>query len=126
MFRVFFKFFGLCFCGALVSCVSRAPTECELDKRSGLYPTSFCENVSDSKAAQGSTEKSAALNSNAGLIKASIIPMRSQPIVKRVWMTDQILAGGHWMQGTWIYVEIEPSEWLEEGKSPHKKLGAAK
>jgi hypothetical protein len=89
-----------------VGCVSRAPTDCELDKRSGLYPSSFCEGKADKGAVepvQGATAAS---------VKPNEIPVRSEPLVKRVWIHDQILEGGHWMQGTWAYIEVEPSKWV--------------
>jgi hypothetical protein len=34
------------------------------------------------------------------------------PLVKKVWMHDQILKGGHWMQGSWLYIEVEPARWV--------------
>jgi hypothetical protein len=89
-----------------IGCVSRAPTDCELDKRSGLYPSSFCEGNAD-KSAVGPTQRATAAN-----VKPNEIPVRSEPLVKRVWIHDQILEGGHWMQGTWAYIEVEPSKWV--------------
>jgi hypothetical protein len=88
------------------ACVSRAPTDCELDKRSGLYPSSFCEG----KPENGSVEP--VQGDAPATVKLNEIPVRSEPLVKRVWIHDQILEGGHWMQGTWAYIEVEPSKWL--------------
>ena len=96
----------------IVGCVSRAPTDCELDKRSGLYPSSFCEGKTD----KGSVEPiHGAAASN---VKPNEIPVRSEPLVKRVWIHDQILEGGHWMQGTWAYIEVEPSKWVGTSTRP--------
>ena len=93
------------FLSGVVGCVSRAPTACELDERSGLYPSSFCENVSKNN-------DEFKRNKPIPNIRPSAIPVRSEPLIKRVWVNDQILEGGHWMQGTWIYIEVEPSKWV--------------
>ena len=93
-------------------CVSRAPTDCELDKRSGLYPSSFCKETAD-KGAVEPTQGATAAN-----VKPNEIPVRSEPLVKRVWIHDQILEGGHWMQGTWAYIEVEPSKWVGTSTRP--------
>lgn len=111
------RYFVICFSlSALIGCVSRAPSDCELDKRSGLYPSSFCENTSNS---DDKVEK----NKSVSNIRPSSIPVRSEPLIKRVWVNDQILEGGHWMQGTWIYIEVEPSKWVgSELRQPASNL----
>ena len=102
----------------LVGCVSRAPTECELDKRSGLYPSSDCGSavLSVSLDSQPKTQSAPAL-------QAGQIPVRSQPVVKKIWVSPQIIEGGHWMDGTWLYLETEPSQWL--GSVPRSEMAKA-
>jgi hypothetical protein len=99
-------------------CVSRAPTDCELDKRSGLYPSSFCEGKTD-KGSVEPLQRAAASN-----VQPNEIPFRSEPLVKRVWIHDQILEGGHWMQGTWAYIEVEPSKWVGTTSRPSNLANA--
>ena len=90
-------------------CVSRAPTKCELDTRSGLYPTSYC----DGEQAQG-TSAPQTLAASVRSTHATDLPVREGPVVAKVWVADQVLDGGHWMQGTWLFVEVESSRWSGE------------
>jgi hypothetical protein len=101
-------YFLTCFLIPLGGCVSRAPTDCELDKRAGNYPSSFC----DKGAAQTNLPNSIQSQGNTGPKKPMTIPVREAPLVKKIWVPDQILEGGHWMQGTWLFVEVEPSKWV--------------
>ena len=111
----------------LAGCVSRAPTDCELDRRSGLYPSSFCDKdaAADPRdqpallsASSGSASSGSALGSSAsgGLsdAKPATFPIREQPVVAKIWVRDQVLDGGNWMQGTWLFVEVQPSRWSGE------------
>lgn len=107
-------------------CVSRAPTDCELDRRAGVYPSSFC----DKDAAALPRERPALVGAGIGAAEAkpASLPIREQPVVAKVWVRDQILDGGHWMQGTWIFVEVESSRWSGESAAARsdggKRLGA--
>jgi hypothetical protein len=82
----------------LAGCVSRAPTQCELDRRSGLYPNSYCEG--ESHPLPGVSRD-----------LEPDVPARTPAVIKKVWVSDQMIEGGHWMQGTWVYLEVEPSRW---------------
>jgi hypothetical protein len=109
----------------LGACVSRAPTKCELDKRSGLYPTSYCEE----EQAQNTPASQSITTTTAGVSKSASLPVREGPVVAKVWVADTVLDGGHWMQGTWIFVEVESSRWSGEVrrvKSETPSLGARK
>lgn len=90
------------------ACVSRAPTKCELDKRSGLYPTSYCD--TESASVEANPQK-AEIQGVSTASKNPSLPVRVEPVVARVWVHDQILQGGHCMQGTWLFIEVEPSKW---------------
>ena len=102
-------------------CVSRAPTKCELDKRSGMYPSSFCDGEA---AKQGSTTQAiTSARSNVDL------PVREGPVVAKVWVSDQVLDGGHWLQGSWLLVEVDSAKWSGEVRrvrATSPQLGAAR
>lgn len=100
--------------GAAAGCVSRAPTECELDRRSGLYPSSYCDN----EAAKKAPTASLAVNAVSLSTKHAPVPVREQPTVARVWIHDQLLEDGTLMEGTWAFIEVEPSRWAREGQGP--------
>ncbi len=104
----FFVFFFLS------ACVSRAPTDCELDKRSGQYPSSFCDEK-DAKKDSPAPEVSGSRSLNPS--RKPSIPIREEAQIARVWVADQKIDGGHWMQGTWIFVELEGSRWSGESLS---------
>jgi hypothetical protein len=91
-----------------VSCVSRAPSEYELDRRAGLMPSLEVE-----KAKSGALE----INQMSFTGKSPTKPVRAAPWFERVWVYDQELDGGYWMQGTYVFLEVEPGRWVkpEEG-----------
>jgi hypothetical protein len=94
-------------------CVSRAPTDCELDKRSGMYPSSFC----DKEEAKDGPRPSGISTSRFATDTKPALPIREEAKIARIWVSDQKIDGGHWMQGTWIFVEIEGSRWSGESVS---------
>ncbi len=85
-------------------CASMPDGTYELDRRSGMTPpgAGSPELVVDSMR----TERT--------LGRAASMPARVEPLIEKVWVYDQILEGGHWLQGTWMFVEIEKSKWLPE------------
>ncbi len=42
------------------------------------------------------------------------MPARTAPVVRKVWVADQKLEDGSWVQGTWMFVEVAPARWLYE------------
>ncbi len=105
---------GFLVAGVSAGCVSRAPTECELDRRSGLYPSSYCDSEAAKKAPPAALAAAASPLSS----KPAPVPVREQPTVARVWIHDQLLEGGTLMEGTWAFIEVEPSRWAREGQGP--------
>lgn len=91
-----------------VACVSRAPSEYELDRRAGLLPSIEVEKA-----------KAGAMDLRQGAVdpKSPVKPLRAAPWFERVWVYDQELDGGYWMQGTYVFLEVEPGRWMkaEEG-----------
>ena len=49
-----------------------------------------------------------------GFAPAPLMPARTAPVIRRVWVADQTLPDGSWLQGTWWFMEVEPSHWLYE------------
>lgn len=89
----------------LSGCSSTTPSEFELDRRSGLTPsvslqTQAINNLSDVHVLSDENKK-------------SYMPARTEPVVQKVWVYDQRL-GPNWLQGTWYFIEIEASHWLNE------------
>jgi hypothetical protein len=103
------------------ACVSRAPTDCELDKRAGQYPSSFCDEKDAKKDTPApSVSGSRSLNPS----RKPSIPIREEAQIARVWVADQKIDGGHWMQGTWIFVELEGSRWSGESLSSNENAAS--
>lgn len=87
----------------LGGCVTKFPSNYELDRRSGSTPA-------------GGTPGLESL-SNYSLRDAPMtpeyMPVRSQPVVTKVWVYDRRL-GPNWLQGTWMFIEVQPSQWVTE------------
>lgn len=82
--------------------ITRAPTDYELDRRSGLaLPTDDDKN----------DLKSTKVETTSSLPKSATMPARLPPIVERIWVTDKRIGSG-WLQGTWLWVEVENGKWL--------------
>jgi len=99
---------------AFYSCASRAPTTHELDSRSGLYGNATTEPAYDRELATAQNQKM--------LAKENGAPLRVSPLVTKVWIHDQALEGGHWLAGTWAFIEVEPSRWLRTPDVPGADL----
>lgn len=88
---------------SLASCLRRAPTNFELDRRAGMPVP----------AAAGTTFEEPVWASSTVAPEAEM-PARTPPKIIRVWVADQILEDGSWLQGTWLFLEAEPPRWLPE------------
>ena len=106
-FRKLFPFFILPI--SVSSCLTRAPTTYELDRRAGMLPPT--ENAVKEALAQ--------LDTNSSLRKNSYMPARVGPVVQKVWVTDQHLPDGSLLHGTWLFLEIEPGKWFDEVDNSH-------
>jgi hypothetical protein len=107
-----FKFLTLLGLAPAFSCASRAPTQYELDKRAGLL------SVAESK--EETNQKIVPSSANAAKLdpKKPEIPRRASPWFERLWVYDQETKGGYWLQGTFVFVEIEPGRWIKPGEEP--------
>lgn len=93
-------------------CLSRAPTTYELDKRAGMLPPT--ENAIKTALSN--------LDSNSSLKRSTYMPARVGPVIQKVWITDQHLPDGSLLQGTWLFLEVEPGKWYDEVDNYHANL----
>ncbi len=54
------------------------------------------------------------LHTTSAITPEPMMPARVAPVVRRIWVSDQHLPDGSWLQGTWLFIEVEPSRWLDE------------
>ena len=93
-------------------CATRAPSDYELDRRAGLLPTAEVERLK---------REANDVRQVAGASKVVREPPRSKPRLERIWVYDQELDGGYWLQGTYVFLEVEPGRWLEGETAPGGK-----
>lgn len=85
-------------------CATRAPSDYELDRRAGLTPS----------------DESEAPQMDLTLLphhqKDPKLPFRTPPRLEKIWVYDQELEGGSWLQGTFVYLEVSPGGWSLHGE----------
>lgn len=93
----------------LQACSTAAPSTYELNQRSGLDVSVDNEDFSSEHK----------ISTDLGTLKKTKLapvsprePMRRPPRVEKVWVYDQIINEKEWLQGTWIFVELEEAEWI--------------
>jgi hypothetical protein len=96
-----------------LGCFKRAPSSYELDKRAG-QPLPPAEPQYETKKSLRKQRFEEPLRTTSTIAPAARMPARTAPVIRRVWVADQTLPDGSWLQGTWWYVEVEPSHWLHE------------
>jgi hypothetical protein len=88
----------------LFGCITRAPTTYELDRRAGFsLPKDSILN-----------DELAKMRTSSNVPKAPMVPVRIPPVIEKVWVADASLGEGAKMQGTWMFLEVEPGKWFEE------------
>lgn len=87
----------------LGGCVTKFPTDYELDRRSGSTPASGIPGI----------ESLSNYSLRDAPMTPDYMPVRSQPVVTKVWVYDRRL-GPNWLQGTWMFIEVQPSQWVTE------------
>lgn len=95
----------LVFLSGLGACATRAPSTHELERRAGLSGAGYDEKTYEVDLGRIAAEKAQAKETSA--------PVRLAPLIARVWVHDQTLDDGHWLQGTWMFVEVEGSRWVK-------------
>ncbi|RYZ90539.1 MAG: hypothetical protein EOP04_03625 [Proteobacteria bacterium] len=94
----------------ITSCQTSAPSNYELNRRSGLG----LEQDQGVTPEQSVDKDLSAIRTSRLPAKSAQMPARLPPIVEKVWVYDQIINDGEWMQGTWVFVEVESAKWLPE------------
>lgn len=83
-------------------CLTRAPTDYELDRRSGLTPPG------------GAKERSVTELQKLGAVKSevrpSLVPVRRAARVEKIWVFDQTIEN-RVLQHTWLFVEVDKGGW---------------
>ena len=94
----------------LSGCLRRAPTHFELDRRAGhAVPPAPAQHTPRQGPGDGFEEP---LWAASVVAPSPEMPARIAPVIRRVWVHDQLLPDGSWLQGTWLFVEVEPARWL--------------
>lgn len=92
----------------MTGCATRAPTKFELDRRAGLVPEA------DGQRTVVEAQDLRPLPTSA---KVPAMPYRTSPRVEKIWVYDQELGPNAWMQGTYVFLEVEPGRWSTVGKA---------
>jgi hypothetical protein len=91
-------------------CQTMAESKYELNRRSGL-------GLDEDQGTTGGVvvdKDMASIRTGRMPARAAQMPVRLPPVIEKVWVYDQIINDGQWIQGTWLFVEIEGSRWLSE------------
>ena len=97
-------------CLLMKACATSAPSNYELNRRSGLDITR------DKGETKQETLDRELKNVRTGTAVGTVakMPARLPPVVEKIWVYDQIVNDGQWLQGTWIFVEVDEAKWLPE------------
>lgn len=87
-----------------VSCVTRAPSDYELDRRAGRLPKK--EDKTSYKAI------SKEIHEIKGQNKVPVKPTRIAPRIENIWIYNQELNDGTYLQGTFLFIQIDNGYWL--------------
>lgn len=103
------KYFFLIFLSlSFMGCKTTADSNYELNRRSGL---SISEDLRD---------KTYNVTENEGIktvaIKTATTPEEAKPTlvapkVEKIWLNGQQINEDTWLQGTWIYLQVEKAKW---------------
>jgi hypothetical protein len=104
------RFTMLAIVAVTAGCQTMAESNYELNRRSGLGLEADKGQPADSVL----NKDMAALRTSRMPARAPHMPVRLPPIVEKVWVYDQIINDGQWLQGTWLFVEVEGPRWLSE------------
>ena len=53
--------------------------------------------------------------------RESYMPARVPAVIEKVWIYDHKL-GDNWMQGTWVFLQVDDEKWLPELESDYGNL----
>jgi|GEM_PF-3816310 len=83
-------------------CATRAPSTREMDRNSVFTPALNGNEASVKPASVG-------IMSSVG--KQPSQPQRTAPWIERVWIHDHELSSNTYFQGTYVFLEVQPSYW---------------
>jgi hypothetical protein len=92
---------------SFAGCRTTAPSHYELNRRSGL-------DVSIDAGTAESPMDTSAIRTGRLPAKDPQAPARTAPVIEKVWVYDQIINDDQWLQGTWIFLEVDQARWLPE------------
>ena len=92
----------------LAACQTTAPSNYELNRRSGLGVSL------DTEAKVSNKGELSKIRTGRMPSKEAVMPVRVAPLIEKIWVYDQIVNEGEWMQGTWMFIEVEKAKWLPE------------
>ena len=87
-----------------VSCMTRAPCDYQLDRQAGRLP--------EKENSEGGLFDVFHIR---GMLKDSKSPIRIPPTVEKVWIYDQENDDGSFLQGTYLYFQLDNGHWLNMG-----------
>ena len=89
-------------CLLSTACATRAPSSREMDKNSVFTPTLNADERAEKPGLVG-------IVSPVG--KQPSQPLRTAPWVEKVWVYDHELSSNTYFQGTYVFLEVQPSYW---------------
>ena len=89
-------------CLLSTACATRAPSSREMDKNSVFTPKLNSEERA---------EKPGPVGIVGPVGKQPAQPLRTAPWVEKVWVYDHELSSNTYFQGTYVFLEIQPSYW---------------
>ena len=106
------RFFLLSTIGFLASCQTTAPSSYELNRRSGV-PVSM-DSEQENSSNETIDKDLSKIRTGTSLPKNPRMPVRLPGVVEKVWVYGHRVNDQHWLQDTWIFVEVDQEKWLGE------------
>lgn len=98
-----FVIFLMCSSCLFISCVTRAPSNYELDRRAGRLPK---------KADKTSQSIAKEIHAIKGQDKVPIDPIHINPHIEKIWIYNQEINDGTYLQGTYVFFQIDNGYWF--------------
>ena len=95
----------------VMGCQTTAPTSYELNRRSGVPVALDTEDQDTSETVDKDLSK---IRTGTALPKDPRKPVRLPGVVEKVWVYGHRVNEKHWLQDTWIFVEVDQEKWLGE------------
>jgi hypothetical protein len=95
----------------VTGCQTTAPSNYELNRRSGI---SVALDDKDQGSEQSIDDDLTKFRTSNSLPKSIRKPVRLPGVVEPIYYYGGKLNGKHWMQSTWLYVEVDSEKWLGE------------